>query len=148
MTASAFHASWSGMRGIMSRHRRKWMTWGEFEESLAILGLRPTHYLVKQILRADPPAKVNGAYRYEVRHVGMVQDYYRNPTGVAMTDQQRRESIATQDEAIERIGKVVEAYKAGGLTYRLAHKQIEELLDEPARVVRVGTETHTPEVTT
>lgn len=148
MTRPAWHASWSGMRGVMSRHRRQWMTWGEFQESLAIFDLRPSHFVVKRILAGDPPAKVNGAYRYEMRHLETVQDYYRNPTGVAMTDQQRRDAIATQDEAIERIGQVVQAYKAGGVTYALAHKQIEELLDEPIRVVRVGTETHAPEVTT
>jgi hypothetical protein len=147
MPEPVYHHSWSGMRGVLSRNRRRWMTWGEFAESLALIhGLRPTHYLVKQILAADPPAKVNGGYRYEMRHLGMVQDYYRNPEAGAMTDQQKREAIATHDDVMERIGKVVENYHAGGLSYPPAAKTIEELLDEPARVVRVGTETHTPEV--
>jgi len=147
MTRPAWHHSWSGMRGVLSRKRRRWMTWGEFAESLALIhGLRPTPYHVKKLLAADPPEKVNGGYRYEPRHLALVRDHYANPQGLPMTDEQKREAITTQDDVMERIGKVVETYHAGGLSYPTAAKTIEDLLEEPARIVRVGTETHTPEV--
>jgi hypothetical protein len=72
---SDWHASWSGMRGVLGKSRRQWMTWGEFEGSLAIFGIRTTPYFVRKILAADPPAKVNKVYRYEMRHLEMVRKH-------------------------------------------------------------------------
>ena len=65
------------------------------------------------------------------------------------TDQQRRERIAREEQAMTAIRSLVEAYTAGGVTFRQAAKSIEDVLDEEVgRIVRVGQERHNPEVTT
>jgi hypothetical protein len=143
MTERVFHHSWSGMKGAF-KPRRKWMTWGEFQESLGIYGIQVPRYVVRQALAADPPAKVNNGYRYEMKHIEMVREFVSR--GPSMTEQQKRDAITSQEEAVTRIGQVCEAFKSGHLSYGQALKQIEDVIDESTRIVRVGTETHTPEV--
>lgn len=63
------------------------------------------------------------------------------------SDQQTAERISVQDDAISRIRKVCESYELGGMSYRHAVQTIEELMDMPTRIVRVGRQ-HDPEVTT
>jgi hypothetical protein len=75
MTRPAWHHSWSGMRGVQWKSRRKWMTWGEFDGSLRIFGVAVTPYQVRRILAADPPEKANGAYRYEMKHLSLVREH-------------------------------------------------------------------------
>jgi hypothetical protein len=143
MPDRVYHHSWSGMKGAF-KPRRKWMTWGEFDESLRILGVRVSRFKVRDILAHDPPAKQSGGLQYEVRHLQIVTDWARTE-GLLMTDEQKREAIDAQDEAIQGIRRVCEQYQAGGTTFRLAKQAIEELMDQPSRIVRVGSQ-HTPEV--
>jgi hypothetical protein len=75
MTRPVWHHSWSGMRGVLGKSRRTWMTWGEFEGSLAIFGIRLTRYQAWQILRTDPPEKVNKVYRYEMKHLSLIREH-------------------------------------------------------------------------
>lgn len=145
MPERVWHHSWSGMKGAW-KPRRTWMTWGEFEESMRILGIRISRFKVRDVLAHDPPAKVSGGLRYEMRHLGIVSDWAK-AEGLLMTDQERKQAIDAQDEAIDRIRKVCDTYQAGGTTYRLAVAAIEELMDQPTRIVRVGQQ-HAPEVTT
>jgi hypothetical protein len=53
------------------------MTWGELEGSLAIYGIRLTRYQAWQILRTDPPEKVAGAYRYEMKHMSLIRNHFK-----------------------------------------------------------------------
>lgn len=65
------------------------------------------------------------------------------------TDQQKAERIASQERAMSAIRILCEGYANGGMSYRQASKLIADVLeDEAGRIVRVGTERHTPEVMT
>jgi hypothetical protein len=144
MSERVWHHGWSGMKGAFNRHR-EWMTWAELDSLLRILGIRLSWHKVREILGEDQPAKSQGGKRYEKRHLTKVVEWAK-AEGLTMTDQQRREAIDAQDEAIHGIRRVCDTYQAGGTTFRLAKQAIEELMDQPSRIVRVGSQTHTPEV--
>ena len=65
------------------------------------------------------------------------------------TDQQKAERIASEERAVSAIRILCESYAKGGMSYRQTAKLIEDVLeDEAGRIVRIGNERHTPEVTT
>ena len=87
MTRPAWHSTWKRMRGV--GRPRDWMTWDEFHQTLAALGLSLTPYHVKLATKACPPVRVHGARRYCERHVQMAVGYAK-AKGLA----QRQEAIA------------------------------------------------------
>ena len=65
------------------------------------------------------------------------------------TNEQRMARLANEERNMAAIKTLCEGYTAGGMSYRSAMDLIRDLVDEDtARIVRVGNERHTPEVTT
>lgn len=63
-------------------------------------------------------------------------------------EEQRREREA-HDAAMQAIAGVVQAWQAGGISFDAARRAIDDALaGEHARIVRVGNQTHNPEVNT
>lgn len=69
----SWHSTFERMRGIT--RSRDWMTWGEFQGLLGVLGVSLTDYHVRQATKACPPAKRHGAKRYLECHVQMAVGY-------------------------------------------------------------------------
>jgi hypothetical protein len=65
---------------------------------------------------------------------------------MTMDDRARAAVIQEQAIAIERIRDACETYQRGGATYRHVVELIEDVVEGQARIVRVGSKTHTPEV--
>ena len=59
----------------------------------------------------------------------------------------KRRRDGDHKEAIASIRRLLETFEAGGISWRRLRDAVDECLhEETARVVRVGNETHTPEV--
>ena len=65
------------------------------------------------------------------------------------TNEQRMQRLADEERAMTAVRSLCDSYAAGGMSFCQAMRQIEQVLeDEAGRIVRVGNERHTPEVTT
>lgn len=63
------------------------------------------------------------------------------------TNEQRMARIAGEEQAVAAIRILCETFAAGGLSFRQTTKLIEDVLeDQSGRMVRVGSERHSPEV--
>lgn len=83
MSKPAWHSTWKRMRG--TTRRRSWLTWDEFQTTLAALGVSLTAYHVRVATQTSPPARVHGLKRYMERHVQMAVGYAK-AKGLARVD--------------------------------------------------------------
>lgn len=64
-----------------------------------------------------------------------------------MTDAEQKRLAALHEARIERVRDVMRTYDAGGISSSKALSEIESIASGDAdRIVRVGTQNHTPEV--
>ena len=91
MTRPAWHSTFSRMRG--ASRRRSWLTWEEFQATLATLGVSLSPYHVRLATRTCPPARVHGGKRYEERHVQMAVGYAK-AKGLALVAPVEEEATA------------------------------------------------------
>lgn len=65
------------------------------------------------------------------------------------TNEQRMQRLADEERAMAAIRSLCESYAAGAMSFRTAIKLVGEVIEtEAGRIVRVGNERHSPEVTT
>ena len=65
------------------------------------------------------------------------------------TNEQRRQRLADEERAMTAVRSLCDSYAAGAMSFRQVMRQIEHVLENQAgRIVRIGNERHTPEVTT
>jgi|694.fasta_scaffold39208_7 hypothetical protein len=65
------------------------------------------------------------------------------------TNEQRMARLAQEERTMAAVAGLCQSHAAGAMSYRTAMGLLRDLIDEDtARIVRVGMEKHTPEVTT
>lgn len=65
------------------------------------------------------------------------------------TNEQRMQRLADEERAMTAVRSVCDSYAVGGMSFRQAMRQIEQVVeDQTDRIVRIGNQRHTPEVTT
>lgn len=69
----SWHSTFGRMRGV--GRPRSWLTWDEFQQTLATLGVSLSPYHVRLATKACPPVRIHGGKRYEERHVQMAVGY-------------------------------------------------------------------------
>lgn len=92
MTRPAWHSSWKRMRG--AGRRRHWMTWSEYQDRLAVLGVSLSPYHLKQATAAKPAMRVHGGKRYLECHVQMAVGYARAKGLARVPDEAEKEAVA------------------------------------------------------
>jgi hypothetical protein len=92
MTRAAWHSTWTRMRG--ASRRRSWLTWEEFQATLATLGVSLSPYHVRLATQSCPPVRVHGGKRYEERHVQMAV-FYAKAKRLAFVESEPQHEEAT-----------------------------------------------------